>query len=413
MRTFALWVGLFIFSATAHIVAGKWWNDVSPLDTAGEAGRVAFSLATTGTFANPWPILPTGPTAHVAPAYPFILSELILLFGTGHTGWWAIRILTIAVFTLQWALLPWVASVWGLSRRIGYIAAGIGVLMPIPGIFFKWEAIFVALALVLLAGLTGLVVSRPFSNLLWCLLAVGWGIALLFSPAVLLVGLAWSLIAVYLLRKTITVKKMAVLAFVPLLIITPWIARNYRAFHHIFLLRDNMGQTLAFSNNDCTTGWVKKDLSSGCLTRMNPYDTLEVAERVVREGEYQFNQDYLHDGTSWIGRNPGKFLSLTALRVRYFWFPPADSEEGWLASLNIWMICVLTALSVPGLYFIYARRRETAILLLSALLLYPAVYYLAQLDLRYRYPILWITVFSAAAALYEVASRWAGKPAGD
>lgn len=74
--------------------------------------------------------------------------------------------------------------------------------------------------------------------------------------------------------------------------------------------------------------WVKKDLSSGCLGRTNPYNNLQVAQRVVREGEYQFNMDSLREGSSWIRQNPGRFLVLTARRVRYFWFPAVESDEG-------------------------------------------------------------------------------------
>ena len=57
-----------------------------------------------------------------------------------------------------------------------------------------------------------------------------------------------------------------------------------------------------------------------------------------------------------------------------------------------------TSLSVPGPYLIYQTHRWAGrYLLLSGMLLYPAIYSIAQIDLRYRYPILWMTVFAAAA----------------
>jgi hypothetical protein len=401
LRIFVLWVGLFTFSTVAHVVAGKWWKSTSPVDTTGEAGEVAFSLATTGTFANPYPSMPTGPTAQTAPGYPYLLSRVILLFGIGHAAWWAIHVLTIAAFTLQWALMPWVARIWELPAAIGYLAAVLGGLLPIPGIFFKWEAIFVGLALTVLAGLTGLLLAKPSNNLLWLLTATLWGLGLLFSPVLLPLWLAWLLLPAYLLRHAVSWGRVMILALVPLLVVTPWTVRNYRVFHHLFLIRDSMGQALRFSNNDCTTGWVKEDLASGCLGSMNPYDNLAVAQRLVREGEYQFNMDHLHDGISWIEQNPGKFLAFTGARIRFFWFPPVMQSEGLLGIVNLIAIWGATALSIPGLYLIFVWRRQAGALLASGLLLYPLVYYLAQVDLRYRYPILWMTVLAAAAALYE------------
>jgi len=403
LRTLVLWAILFAFSAAIHTIAGKWWQKTTTVvDTTGEAGQVALSLATSGTFSNPWPVLPTGSTAHVAPAYPYLSSRVMLLFGSSHAAWWAMNLLTIAAFTLQWALLPWIAGVWGLPRAIGYLGAGVGAFLPIPGVSFKWEAVFVAVTFTAVAGLTGSLASGSARDNRWFLTAVVWGVGLLLSPVLLLPWLGWSCLLVHLSRHTIRWRNVAVIAFVPLLVISPWIIRNYRVFHHVFLIRDNLGLTLALSNNDCTSAWVKKDLRSGCLKSLNPYSNLLVAERVAREGEYQFNIDCLHDGLEWIKKNPTRFLALTLLRIRYFWFPPVEAEKTDVAVLNLCAIWGLTFLSIPGLYLLYRRKRETCALLVTGIILYSPVYYLAQVELRYRYPILWISVFATAAVLYEM-----------
>lgn len=317
------------------------------------------------------------------------------------------HVLTLAVCSLQWALLPWVAEIWGLPSRIGVIAAVLGGVMPIPGALFKWEAVYVGLLLVILAGLTGLVTKSGSPMGLWWLAGIAWGIGLLFSPVLLLPWIGWLVLAVS--KSGWAVWRRAVpTAILPLLIILPWTVRNYQTFHHILMIRGNLGQTLLVSNNDCTVGWIKADLQSGCLTRFNAYDNVDVAKGVARDGEYAFNADQMRQAELWIQEHPQRFLELTALRIRLFWLPTPSHEEGMLGKANVVFICILTVLSVPGLYLIGRQRRWAGALLVSGLALYSAIYSLSFVDLRYRYPILWITVLGAAACLYWAArqSSW-------
>src|SRR4051812_17324287 len=50
-----------------------------------EALNIAFSVAAKGTFADPFGY-PTGPTAHLPPAYPAAMAAVYTLFGVGMTG---------------------------------------------------------------------------------------------------------------------------------------------------------------------------------------------------------------------------------------------------------------------------------------------------------------------------------------
>ena len=145
LRTLTLFLVLFTLSTVTHVLGGHWGRESSVLDVTGEDGQVASSLAESGRFADPYVVLPTGPTAVIAPGYPYLLSGVIRVFGFGPAAWWAIHLLTIAAYSLQWALMPWFARVWGLPSRIGFAAAVVGALMPIPGTCFKWEELFVAL----------------------------------------------------------------------------------------------------------------------------------------------------------------------------------------------------------------------------------------------------------------------------
>src|ERR1700722_20339380 len=52
----------------------------------GESVRVARSLATHGTFADPFAVLKTGETAHVAPVYPVLYAGVLRFLGDGYAA---------------------------------------------------------------------------------------------------------------------------------------------------------------------------------------------------------------------------------------------------------------------------------------------------------------------------------------
>jgi len=52
-------------------------------------------------------------------------------------------------------------------------------------------------------------------------------------------------------------------------------------------------------------------------------------------------------------------------------------------------------LSIPGLILMARRREPVGIYLLTVLLLYPPMYYITIADVRYRYPVLWVSALAA------------------
>src|ERR1700736_4760169 len=80
---------------------------------AGEVARVSISVAQRGAFGDPYSSLPTGFTAHVAPAYVFLYATVAKLFGMGGAGEITLWSLNVVFIALQFALLP------VLSHRLG------------------------------------------------------------------------------------------------------------------------------------------------------------------------------------------------------------------------------------------------------------------------------------------------------
>jgi hypothetical protein len=72
-----------------------------------------------------------------------------------------------------------------------------------------------------------------------------------------------------------------------------------------------------------------------------------------------------------------------------------------------YIIWLATALSIPGL-IVMARRREPVILFVAAvLLIYPLAYYFVVTDVRYRYPVLWLSLLPAGYVAHLTMKRLA------
>ena len=110
-----------------------------------EVEAVAFSLAQSGQYANPY-MIPSGPTAHMPPMVPGILALMYTIFGSsllaGYLNW----LWRLASYAALFALLPWIAGRLGVGRQAGVIGGITGaVLAQWPGYNEGLTAIVMAL----------------------------------------------------------------------------------------------------------------------------------------------------------------------------------------------------------------------------------------------------------------------------
>jgi hypothetical protein len=403
-RILLLWIAIFAICALSNGLAGRWLSTAEDADFGVESTRTAAAILQYGEFRDPFVPMATGPTAHVAPAYPLFYAAVIKTFGTGKAAWWAIRAITLAAYALSLALLPLLAIELGFSAAVGVVAAGLGCLTPLPGSAFKWEALFTGLLLVALAYYT-LRLRRTKSAGAAATLGLLCGIALLVSPVVVLVCTAWIL----LIWRSLNFKSVLLLAGLPLLIISPWLVRNYRVFGAFIFIRDNLGTELAASNNDCAAAWSLDNVESGCFPLVHPNRNLELDQRIVEVGEYRFNAERRQAARSWIREHWGRFVALSAERFVLFWFPAAAGGPR-LALLGTVILSLITALSIPALALMLRTNPFAAWMLIACCVLYPPVYYLAQVELRFRYPILWVSSLAAADLIVRIWNRRRSAP---
>jgi len=364
----------------------------------GEVARTAISLAQRGTFADPFAALPTGSSAHTAPAYVFLYAGVAKLFGVERPGAIALWSLNIGFLALQFALLPILSEQLGLGVLPGVLAAVFGAMVQPYHILPEWESLFTGALMVVLCVVTLPYFKSPRDWQHSALLGFLWGIAILANPQCVLLLFAWSHIAaIENSREQLSRARRAMIVVVAGAAVAclPWFIRNFERFHTVFFVRDNFGLELSTSNNPCARPTLLENINSGCHMKTHPNPSPDVAGEVFDKGEIQFNRERLHQALAWISSNPRAFASLTVWRFLKFWFP-------YLGSLRYAIPTgILTILSFAGLAVMFRKNRRAAWLLASTLLLYPFVHYFVQFEARYRYPVFWATFLPAAYAIVE------------
>jgi hypothetical protein len=58
----------------------------------------------------------------------------------------------------------------------------------------------------------------------------------------------------------------------------------------------------------------------------------------------------------------------------------------------IWLV---TALSVPGLFLMVLKREPVSAYVLTVLGIYPLMYYIVLIDMRFRFPTIWLSLLPA------------------
>lgn len=363
-----------------------------------EPVRIAISLAQSGSFADPHGT-PTGPTAQVAPLYPLFLSPLYALWGDTRTADFARIVLSSAVASTEYALLPWVAQSLGIGLLPGVLAGAAGALLPwhfwpeCMGDFeAPWIAVFLQLTILFFARFLAAPSLKAVSALragLWC------GLGLLLAPSLLLVLLGLLALALWRLR-TRLLRWTALTAATALLTISPWLLRGYLQLGGFFFIKDTLGLELYVSNHDGAVPDVEEAFQAPFHWREHPHANPAVALEIQRQGELAFNRERLHRALDWIRRNPRAFLELTAARVRNFWFPALRHP------LHRYALWTLNLFALAGLLLLRRRNRWAALVLASALLTFPLPYYVIYNYLRYQHPIYWILLLLAACAAEAV-----------
>ena len=399
---FQLTILIFAAVCLVYALSPQGRPSFSDLTKGAEITRISVTLAQEGSFAHPFYPLPTGPTAHAAPAYVFLYAGIAKIFGIGWLGARVLWALNIGFLGLQLALLPLLSERLGLGVLPGVIAALLAAVVQPYRVFVEFESLFTGAMLVVLCVMTVRYFKAPGDWRRSLLLGVLWGIGILTNPECVLLLFVWAHIAAMDDSPVVLAsarRAMVVVLAGAALACLPWFVRNYEQFHSIFFIRDNFGIELFTSNNSCAHPTTLENFTSGCHELTHPNANAALSLEVIELGEVRFNHEMMRRAIAWISQNPGAFAWLTVRRFVRFWFPYLGSYRYGVP------MGILTVFSFVGLAWMYRENRAAALLLGATLAVFPLLHYIVQFEARYRYPIFWATLLPAAYAIAKIV-RW-------
>lgn len=374
-----------------------------------ETGHIAYSLASGKGFASPFQ-RDSGPTAWLAPVYPFLLATLFKLFGI-----YTLRSLFVAVLLNILFSASACVPIFFAGRRIAgpgvaSAAAWLWALFPNAVIIpfeWIWDTSLSALLAATLLWAT-LVLAESSQTRAWGLYGVLCGFALLTNPAlglllpVLLPWAAWRNPA----RDPGRLTNLLLAAGIAALCCVPWTVRNYAQFHKLIPLRSNFAFELYIGNNE----------NYDDAHRFRPGAVTQDREilRYLRMGETAFMDEERRKALAFITANPRIELRLIALRFVEFWMgtptPLATFREtpSLLLRALLWCNYLAPFGALLGIAVLLARKSPYAVPLIAFPLVFPLLYYLTHTSLRYRHPIDPVVLLLTAIAILGVRRLAAG-----
>lgn len=384
---------LVIFSLSFGIRFTLLMHYRSDITTVGEGPRIAYALITKGEFADPY-IVPTGPTAHTTPFFPFLLAIVYKIFGFTFAGQFVRCLVIISGYSLLYALYPTIASAFGFPYLAGLLTGFVAALFPVKRsfeVFRAWEEPWAALSLAALLILTLRRYKAPQRQLgTAILLGIGWGLAFYvsFSLSSVLAGLL--LVDVLRNRSFRVLADGCIVVLMAAVVMSPWLLRNHTQLHGWTLMRDNLGLELRFSNRDYAHAAAEVNAADPHSDGIHPSFSVSQALLVREMGELNYNKQQMHLALGWISIHPGAFARLTVERFLHFWLGPMEHK------FELLVTSFYTILGFLGIRYMRERVGEIQLRLwLTVLFFYPLLYYCVQYIPRYRVQIDWMIWLSA------------------
>ena len=362
-----------------------------------ESGMVAGSLASGLGFASPFGGN-TGPTAWLAPVYPYLTAGVFKIFGIYTESSALVLLVLNALFSALTCVPVYFIARRFSDARIARWTAWMWALLPAAmywSIKLVWETSLSAFLLTTLIWLT-LELEKRDSVGLWLSWGALWAILALTNPACCLIlpfagiWLCWR--RQQLGRKWFALSALGGIVF--LLVITPWEMRNLQIFHRVLPIRDNAAAELRMGNSPGSDGlWMSWAHPS--------QSTLELA-RFRELGEPRYIALKGAEAKQFIREDPVRFLKLCLNRMVYFWagVPKPGKSALSSASKNLFFM-LISVMSLGGLFYLLRQRTPGTFVLLVATAIYPITYYVTFVDARYRHPIEPVLVFLGTYLVFQ------------
>ncbi|MGZ4816063.1 MAG: ArnT family glycosyltransferase [Terriglobales bacterium] len=364
-----------------------------------EMGAVARSLVIGHGFSSPFPEL-SGPTTWVAPLYPLLIAGVFKIFGLYST---ASALVMLALNSAFSALTCWPLYLVGrelTTRRVAMYSMWLWAIVPqfmVWAINWIWDAALTGLVLTTFVLIT-LRMSRGATRKQWIGFGLAWGLAALLNPTLLsvlpfmLLYIGWQAWR----RGEPWVGRAALCCVLVVLVVTPWLVWNYRAFGKFVFIRGNFWAEMRFGNA------IYGDGTEMGFT--HPEVNMYERKKYLTMGEQGYFEWKKRDTVEFIRTYPKYFAELCGRRVLLFWWD-FDDVSGY----TDWILLaigrrIFSTLAFVGMIWLFVKGRRGAFVVASVLCVFPAVFYLTYPPARYRHvlePLLLICAVWAVAHVRE------------
>jgi 4-amino-4-deoxy-L-arabinose transferase-like glycosyltransferase len=370
--------GLEISSIAAHIVRGQGYS--SPF------------------------LVDTGPTAWIAPVYPYMVAVVFRLFGIFSQA------SALVILGLQCAMAgATCVTIHALGRRTmgPQVALWAAWIFTVSPIFFRWPVSwiwdFTASALLLsIVLIVSLDTAQEGTKKSWGKLGAIWALIALTNPALLSVmpfSFVYAAFVNYRARRS-WLAPMMLGGLLSAAVVSPWLIRNEQVFGRPVFIRSNYWFEFYLGNYHFSNGMGYTGKHPG----VNPVEFQKYADW----GELRYIDYYKQNSFAFVRKYPREFIDLTLHRTLWFWDGSSLiywTSEWWKA----WEVWPLSILGWLGFLFVLTRRPRGWLLYAGTLVVYPIPYYLAYPVIKYRHAIepelLLLSVYFAFVVWDEIQAR--------
>ncbi len=371
-----------------------------------EMGRVARSIAQGHGFSSPYDGN-TGPTAWEPPLYPYLMAGVFKMFGiySQRSAWVLLSInsllATLTCIPIYWIahrtfgqrLAIWSAYAWALNPYVWYWS-----------IHWIWDTTFTPLVLAWLflfalelahvapdvrvapdvcVAPDALVRGRRNADTsTWSLFGALYAIGALANPT-MLAFLPFCGLWIWrqrFRRGLPSLGGVALSSLVFFAVLSPWVIRNYEAFHRFVFLRDDFGLQLRLGNGPYAEGMLMAYLQPNL-------NKLEL-EKFQNLGELAYAESCKRQALDWIQTHPARFAVISLKRFFYYWNGvPRETSSIAPVDFRTSAFLATSVLALWGAIRALRQKRPAAWLFAGLIIFYPAIYYFVYPHARYRHPI--------------------------
>jgi len=350
-------------------MAKQWTNEVA---------AIAHSLVLHHSFGGTyWGY--TGPTAWLAPVYPFLVAGIFRIFGIDSTASAVVLFLLNSIFSSLTALVIYRFGREHFGEKVALIAAWAWIVSPLVAMMplLLWDTSLSALMFTIALFL----LLRASSPRQWSAAGALWGFCALISPALLA---PLPVILVYRIwaqrdRPIARLKPAIAFCLIAACVVLPWTIRNHVVMHANFPVRSNAWAEIYFGN---------------VTFAMHPCARPDGLYQQI--GETRFVLQLRDEVIRYIRAHPGPFVLGMLQRTLVFWLMP----------FSLLPITILLALGwLTGGVFLALNRGWDATPFLAIPIFSPIIYSMAHIEARYRHPIEPVIYLMGAYGAFEIAQR--------